>query len=236
MIESLTKEEIDFAISKISNLDGINFKYKDENGSNYIFNFVDDQFNVIFNDKRSFLEKRKLNLLIKWNSEITIKVIHLRNTFVYLTTFLNRYKQTNSQKDLQSFGYFAEIISYYFISIRDYILQFININEGILIEYEYQVDFGKLKGKLLNSEVLELLEDFENKIKNFRENVRNGFTHKSNPFNNYYLTTLTSENVLSIDNTKTINNEEFYNDFLNNLEFLSSFIENLRMLIDKKNS
>ena len=236
MIESLTKEEIDFAISKISNLDGINFKYKDENGSNYIFNFVDDQFNVIFNEKRSFLEKSKLNLLIKWNSEITIKVIHLRNTFVYLTTFLNRYKQTNSQKDLQSFRYFAEIISYYFISIRDYILQFININEGILIEYEYQVDFGKLKGKLLNSEVLELLEDFENKIKNFRENVRNGFTHKSNPFNNYYLTTLTSENVLSIDNTKTINNEEFYNDFLNNLEFLSSFIENLRMLIDKKNS
>lgn len=235
MIDNLTKEEIDRSISKINNLEGLNFKYKDQNNSNHIFNFIGNTFEVIFdpNQETTFRERQKLNNLIKWNSEITIKVIHLRNTFVYLSTYFERHKQSNNQKDNQYYKYFAEIITYYYVATRDNILQLINSYFHSPIEEEYKVTLNSVKNilKSENNPILKIIDTFENNSKKFREEIRNGFTHKTNPFNDYYITNLEGENRLGIFYSKTIDNDEFYNQLIHNLRHLSEYIESLRKIL-----
>lgn len=235
MINNLTPEEIKNCISNIKKFNGLNFKYKDKNGSNFIFRWTGNSFEILLdqNEKINFKDREKMNNLIKWNSEITIKMIHLRNTFIYATTYLERYKVSNSSKDQQYFRYFAEVISYYFISVRDCILQLINSFIGSPIKDEYKVSLDSLRKKLedRNKDILNLLNEFESNIKEFREEVRNGFTHKTNPFNHYFITTIENQDSLGISYTKTIDNEEFNNIIIQNLKFLSNYIESLRSVM-----
>ncbi|MFP3597865.1 hypothetical protein [Chryseobacterium sp. SIMBA_029] len=230
MIENLKKSETQLAISKIQHLEGINFKYKEDNGSVYMFNFIGNTFKILFDPipDKNIREREKLNNLIRWNTEITIKIIHLRNTFIYLSAYLNRFKKSNLSKDQQHYRYFSEIISYYFISIRDNILQLINSYIDSPIKEEYKVSLEKLIKNLNDEEFLKIINNFEYKTKRFREEIRNGFTHKTNPFNHYYLTTIDNDDNLGINYTNTIEDEEFYKELLCNLEHLSNYIDSLR--------
>lgn len=232
MINELTKSEIAEAVNNIKKFNGLEFIYQDNKGSNFIFNWVGNAFEIILdqNEEVSLKERKKLNNLIKWNSEITIKIIHLRNTFIYMSTYLNRYKKGDIQKDQQYFRYFAEIISYYFVSVRDCILQFINSFLEDPVEKEYQVTLKSIKEKLSieNVAILNALNEFEDNTRKFREEIRNGFTHKSNPFNHYYIVKLENENSLGVSDTNTIDNDKFFDIILQNIEFLSSYIEALR--------
>jgi len=235
MINKLSKKEINIAISKIQDLEGLKFKYYDGNRSNYIFNIIGDPFLIIFDQdlEKSFQERETLNNLIKWNSEITIKIIHLRNTFIYLSTYLDRYKKSNSSKDLQYFRYFCEVISYFFVSVRDSILQLLNCYLNSPINKEHEVNLKKVKKVLEknNQEILVFVNDFEDSIEKFRETIRNNFTHKTNPFNQYFLTTLDGEKSMGIDYTETLSNDEFYSELIRIFKSLSEYIENLRPIL-----
>lgn len=178
-------------------------------------------------------ERHKLNNLVKWNSEITVKVLHLRNTFVYMFTYLDRFRTSNNSKDQQYFKYFNEIITYYFISIRDNILQLINVYIDFPIKKDYNVTLGNIKEKLkgTHENLLQVVIDFENKTNQFREKIRNGFTHKTNPLNFYYMTDLDNENNLGISYSETIDNDDFYNLIIKKFEYLSHYVETLREML-----
>lgn len=240
MIDNLTEEEIKNSIYKIKNFDGINYIYNnDEQKSNYIFSFSGEPSDIIFNPKTdiSLRERHELIKLITWNSEISAKVVHLKNTFIYLSTYLDRYKSLKNPSDLQYFRYFSEIISYFIVSIRDSILQLINSFTNIFID-EHKLTLSRLKKELekekdsKNSEILKALNEFEDRIKTFREEIRNSFTHRSNPFHGYYKTNLTCNNSLEINvNQKIMSEDEFYNKTLLIIGFLSDYIISLRKIM-----
>ncbi|WP_313581229.1 Cthe_2314 family HEPN domain-containing protein [Chishuiella sp.] len=240
MIENLTEQEVKKSTFRIKEFNGINLLYNNEGNSSYIFDFHGNISDILFNPNSdvSLIERHKLNNLIKWNSEITIKVIHLKNTFIYMSTYLDRYNASKNSSDLQYFRYFAEVISYFIISIRDCILQLINSFTGVFIE-ERNVTLPRLKNKLegkedsTSSKILEALNEFEKETKIFREKIRNSFTHRTNPFNGYYKTSLTDKGLeIKIEENKTdVSNDEFYSKCLLTISSLSKYIENLRKIM-----
>src|SRR5690554_139235 len=232
MIQNLTTQEIQNAVDIMQKYNGIDFIYSDNNKSRYIFNFTKNTSEIIFDNSKGLEVKDKLNNVSNWNLEITIKIAHLRNTFIYLNSFYNRYLQTQNSKDQQYFRYFAEIISYYFISIRDIMLHLINVFIDNPIKLKHKVDFKKIRKHLVekNSPILEALDDFENKTERFREDLRNSFTHNLNPFIFYEISEINIENSLSINYSNSIANEEFRKVVIENFEYLSSYIEKLREL------
>lgn len=239
MIDNLTKKEVQKSISIISEFTGLNFIYKDKEGSSYIFDIIGNDLEILLDQslKSNLKEKHRLNNLIKWNSEITIKVIHLRNTFIYMSTYLDRYKISNNSKDQQYFRYLAEIISYFIVSVRDCILQLINSFIDSNVINDYAVNLSSLKKELnknrniTNQNILNIIEGFESDTKKFREEIRNGFAHKTNPFNSYYTTTFEANNSLGINYGDNINNDDFYEEVLKNIQLLSLHIESLRKII-----
>ncbi|HEY0297727.1 MAG TPA: Cthe_2314 family HEPN domain-containing protein [Arachidicoccus sp.] len=148
-------------------------------------------------------------------------------------TYLNRYTISLKSKEQQYFRYFAEIITYYFISIRDNILQLINAYVDFPVKQEHKVNLDKIQKNLKHEhlELLEIVNKFEFYTKEFREKIRNNFTHNTNPFNGYYITEFNADNVLGIDYSDSLENEDFYKTIIENLKYLSDFIERLRTII-----
>jgi hypothetical protein len=236
MIKELLKTEVDDAIEKIKDFEGLNFVYKNDN-SNSIFNYTDNQLSTLFNfnNADSLSEIHRQNKLIKWNQEISIKIINLRNTFIYLNTFYSRFIRDNAQLDQQYFRYFGEVMSYFFVSVRDNILQLLNAYFYFPIKEEHKVKQENLEKKLKELKKHKRLcvvnRKFETKTKKYRVEVRNNFTHRSSPFSFYYETKLEGDKELSVNYKAALDNEELLEETLKALSSLSEYIIDLRKIL-----
>jgi hypothetical protein len=88
MIKELLKTEVDDAIEKIKDFEGLNLVYKNGN-SGSIFNFTDNQISVLFDFGKtdSISEVHRRNNLIKWNQIHTLLKAFVRYTPTSPNTF-----------------------------------------------------------------------------------------------------------------------------------------------------
>ena len=238
MIQDLSKAEINKAASLFPSLVGLNFIYQKKENHNLIFNFLDElTFENLLTQTdtsttlKSIDRNSKLN---KWNQELTFKILNLRNTFIYLSTFYDRYQSDKQAKSNQYFQYFVEIYSYFYISIFDNMLHIINI----YFELDIKSKAVKLKhvveklnlSDFSTQECSKITVEFGKRTSYLRGEMRNLFAHHDNPFH-FYLETSLNNYALNVAYKATIDNDQAYEEIVKGLTWLSEYIVSLRELL-----
>lgn len=130
-----------------------------------------------------FEEVKRKTDLYHWDICLTNKLGKLRESYILLVTnnkqgVIDNFDVLDKKLKLNKFlfDFYTEIYHYYFFSVRDIILQILNVYYNLKLEDGFYLKDFKNKIKN-NKKIMEIIDDFLDSTKNTNDN-RNTFTHR----------------------------------------------------------
>lgn len=205
----------------------------------------DDPVNLMLNMRLSAAETNRIFNLSEWDNLLINRLGRLRSTYIYVLVNYNRgfvddLAKTSYQETINHllFDYYAEIFYHLFFSVRDTVLQILNVNYSLGIEEDelYYNEFIKAIKSSKNEnvdKVLSVLEHFRKETK-VASGFRNKFTHRF-PINTPdYRTKLSVENgrnTLATGKGDFTLSKTIMKNIDGSLHSLSIFLKELKILM-----
>ncbi|MCD4819108.1 MAG: hypothetical protein K8S23_10495 [Candidatus Cloacimonetes bacterium] len=226
-----SKEERCIAKVDFPNFSNFGFEYKSE-------------FVSILKEGKTLFETNRSNNLYWWDICLQNKIGKLNNAYINAITNYNRsipentaeFEKNNYLNKIQ-FDFYTETLYYFLFSVRDIILQIINVYYKLKMN-EYDVCLRKLKKKKLNGNIISLLVTLVNDLDSATK-IRNAFTHRF-PINQAdYRTIFTKRDekeILAAGTGKKLTPKEIMSNINKSLPVLSKFLEQLKKEMNIKHS
>lgn len=151
------------------------------------FPFINEIVEII-DLKKNYNEVKRLQHLYEWDGVLNKKTWNLRHAYVNAIVNYNRgiaihkddFEDQSKLIHLFQFEFYCETSFYYIISIRDIVLQIINIADGDKLP-EDDVKVNTLKTQLQNERLKHILDSIPPDLK-IASNIRNSMTHRFSMF------------------------------------------------------